>query len=49
MAIVVEVIEMPDNHFLIELSTHGEALGPFTMKELFALLRALESFLDEEK
>ena len=44
--IIVEIIEL-EHGWLIELSSHGEMLGPFTTKELEALLESLREWEEE--
>lgn len=44
--VIVEIIEL-EHGWLIEMSSHGEMLGPFTTKELEALLEALREWEEE--
>lgn len=47
MEIEVDIHELADGRYLVELSSRGDVLGPLTAKELEALHEALALWMEE--
>ena len=43
----VEIIELSNGRFLVEIEDRPDALGPLTRAELVALYEALEEWIEE--
>tara|TARA_Y100000034_G_scaffold110249_1_gene142236 strand:+ start:71 stop:286 length:216 start_codon:yes stop_codon:yes gene_type:complete len=44
----VEIVELVDNEYILELSNRADCIGPLTKQELLALLAALIEWRREE-
>ena len=47
MDLTVEIIELANKRFLVEIEDRPDALGPLTRQELVALYEALEEWIEE--
>ena len=45
--VYAELTELHDGRWMVELSNRSEVLGPFTVKEIRALLEALEEWQED--